>query len=1189
MVTLTDPHEAVFVTQTLQNYLDASGKHPELLPTLLDIYSILLKQEPAILADSRHGLVTLLQQAPLKTPEFEYQSSGLAVEKCAIALPQPGKPSAGTCAWRRTPDLVDGPVVIKTTRNRFQVTHSYKEISNIGNIILKNVYNIKQASCSSPSANVSGPLEASARIPLTADGTGSGALEQQNVVLSLIISTNIFLPSVKGSRPLATPVLGITSGHVTNLINRTVPFIITLRLNRGGPVAYGERLVGARWNQYMDQWSPDQCQTIKEDLENQLVTFQCCCGFGFFAAFTSQSDAERVTVRARSNATSLLPSPVGQLIYLLPPPVYVGSVVGVLCHLTACLCYLIHGSRLKMTQPTRHALINAWLSVALIMIAFTLGVRPVLGKLPCQIAGILLHYLTLSSLLWMVVNASSLYKHVTKSAGRTEPGEADSQSLMEEALAVGHETPAKPALRFYLIGWGVPVIVVGIAGAIHLEQYYSPVICFLAWTPALGAVGLPSAILILLILTFHLLSWGYLRHTHRLAAIQKQMAAQAAASSEPVQSSSSQSNQRELATISGRVTTEKPPSMPKCGYVPLTGDGDGTSCPSNLATQVTETSDLASVSSDQERIALLVPIAHQRGEAEGAQSANEGGTSLHAGRSESERPLLVTSSASSADDRLEDAGAKTDVDDQGHSNPLMTSFTEDGDSKKLAASSIDAQSVTESSTPNPVGIFLLEIICTLNLKVNLLTLQWNFQAMVLPPPPPPAIVAQAPLPTVDESDEKCPLSQLHGQLVFLVLFCLTWLSGLCVVTRPFRDVLPYDELLSALSYAIFGAATGLHTVVFHLLSRADVCASCFGPTQQQHKSNAAPTEATSSQLPQTAQPNSGPAVQQQQHVLTLPRNGIAAMSGVQPGTADEVDRPHRTILCVGEPVPDTMNVSVMDPAMLVNSFYDARQSKTARRFFQKQKLLHQMQNNHHLVSNHHRHHHHHNHHHRHSRHGSSAQSMNNSTAFRSQSHSPIAEEALINASSSSKAKVSNVNIHVEMGAYDWHELQSRLSDSSSWTKSGKQMPARIDYRMDSASAAGAAATAASSRTPSRNDILLQVTAPSSEPVTPEDPAVSAPHTAPSSARSTLKSDKVRKRHGAHPRTPKKSRWDASGEAAAGKPKYTFVDNEHRDRALTHSRSNDDEALKTLTAVKIKVMDDSIEDDGASYLKRETSV
>lgn len=192
----------------------------------------------------------------------------------------------------------------------------------------------------------------------------------------------------------------------------------------------------------------------------------------------------------------------------------------------------------------------------------------------------------------------------------------------------------------------------------------------------------------------------------RLAAIQKQLSAQALAAGSTEEATQDTVTERELTTISTRIGPEKQ-STPKSGYVPLMGDGDGTSCPSQLTTQVTETSDLASVSSDQERIALLInPVdvsqQAQRGEAEGAQSASEGagGSVLHSGRSESERPLLIASESTFSESRLDD-GSKLEVDDQGHSNPLMTSFTEDGDSKKMANSSVGALSVMEA-TQNPV-------------------------------------------------------------------------------------------------------------------------------------------------------------------------------------------------------------------------------------------------------------------------------------------------------------------------------------------------------------------------------------------------------------------------------------------------------------------------------------------------------
>lgn len=427
---LTDPHEAIFVTQTLHNYLEASGKHPELLPLIMDVFTILMRQNATILADCRHGLLGLLQQSALKTPVFEYQSSGLAIEKCTIT----GRPSlAGSCVWRyvlETGGAKGDPSRIKQ-RPRYRV------------------------GCGQ-NASGAGEVEGSVRIPLITDGF----LSDQNVVLSLILNTNMF--GSQKSKQLATLVLGVTTGHITNLINRTTPFLITMRVLRA--VGPRDRLVGARWNQYADQWSPEQCQTLRSPevaSDNSTVTFQCCCGFGFFAAFVTPDEdtievEEPVTQKNGDIAAPFIPFRP-QPLHLLPSPVYVGSVIGMLCHLTAFLCYIIHRPRLRMTPSTWHALINTWLSSAFLMVTFTLGVRPILGKVPCQVTGLLLHYLTLSSLLWTVVNASNLYKHLTKNS--RADGEPDS-SQMEEAQPLGHDSHAKPALRFYLVGWGVPLIVV---------------------------------------------------------------------------------------------------------------------------------------------------------------------------------------------------------------------------------------------------------------------------------------------------------------------------------------------------------------------------------------------------------------------------------------------------------------------------------------------------------------------------------------------------------------------------------------------------------------------------------------------------------------------------------------------------------------------------------------------------------
>lgn len=448
-------------------------------------------------------------------------------------------------------------------------------------------------------------------------------------------------------------------------------------------------------------------------------------------------------------------------------------------------------------------------------------------------------------------------------------------------------------------------------------------------------------------------------------------------------------------------------------------------------------------------------------------------------------------------------------------------------------------------------------------------------------------------PPPDESDERNTLSQLRGQFLFLILFCLTWLSGLSVVARPFRSVLPhYDEMLSSLSYAFFSAATGLFAVIFHLLMRKDVCVSCFdGPPKEQPEQVVA-TLSTGAAATEIAPSNSHHHRQASVPIIpyaTLPRRPEAAASVL----VDEIDcaAPRTEVPVMGPTNFDDLNVIVLDPALVVNSFYDARQSKIAKRFFQKQKLL-QMQNNqlHRHHQSHHQQHQHHNyhynHHHRHSR-NSSRHSINNALAtYRSHSsHSPIAEEALLGAGALGKAKVSNVNIHVEMGAYDLHELQSRMSDHS-WTKSGKQLltPSSLGHRSDSYS-----------RATSRSEVHAN-TITSTDYIGVEG---NSGHTG-AVARSTRQDRVKRKRHGTnHQRTPKKSKWEghyiSRVEGEDGKSRgqslerstHTQIDNQWGERASTSKHYNEDAALKTLNSSKVNALDGSFDDE--SLLKRETSV
>ena len=111
--------------------------------------------------------------------------------------------------------------------------------------------------------------------------------------------------------------------------------------------------------------------------------------------------------------------------------------------------------------------------------------------------GIVLHYLSSCVLLWIIVSVTNLYKKVTK---------ALRPPLLNDDPPPDVPLPPKPMFRFYLVGWGVALILCGISVALNLQQYASYHYCFLAWTPSLGAFYTPCVVLVSILSVFCLLT-----------------------------------------------------------------------------------------------------------------------------------------------------------------------------------------------------------------------------------------------------------------------------------------------------------------------------------------------------------------------------------------------------------------------------------------------------------------------------------------------------------------------------------------------------------------------------------------------------------------------------------------------------------------------------------------------------------
>ncbi|KAM8939532.1 adhesion G protein-coupled receptor A3 [Pelodytes ibericus] len=250
--------------------------------------------------------------------------------------------------------------------------------------------------------------------------------------------------------------------------NRNIPNVsINVTLRR---IAHGKDAMAAQWDfdllNGQGGWTSEGCDIIASD-EN-ITTIQCN-SLGNYAVLMDLSGAE------------LYRPPI----HHLHPVIYASAVVLLLCLLIFIVSYIYYHSLVRVSLKSWHMLVNLGLHIFFTGAIYVGGITQTKNASVCQAIGILLHYSTLATVLWVGVTARNIYKQVTKKAKRQDPDELP--------------PPPRPMLRFYLIGGGIPVIVCGITAAANIKNYGSQPnapYCWMAWEPSLGAFYGPASFIV---------------------------------------------------------------------------------------------------------------------------------------------------------------------------------------------------------------------------------------------------------------------------------------------------------------------------------------------------------------------------------------------------------------------------------------------------------------------------------------------------------------------------------------------------------------------------------------------------------------------------------------------------------------------------------------------------------------------
>ncbi|KAI1888516.1 hypothetical protein AGOR_G00185970 [Albula goreensis] len=467
----SDKMDVIFVAQMIEKFGKFAEKYKELGDVMVDISSKLMMADERVLwmaqreARACSRIVECLQRIASHrlasgAQAYSTTSHNIALEAHTIKA---SSFNGMTCTLfqKLTPDRSG----IRELGNRDSDLNLDKQLSfkcnvtsTLSSLALKNTI-----------------VEASLQLPASLFSQQSGQAEEAFYKLHLLAFRNGKLFPATGNsshladqgkrRSVATPVI-LTKIEGYPMRNLRTPVNATLRR-----FAHGTDAVAAYWNFSLlggqGGWETDGCRILHTD--DNFTTISCN-SLNNYGVLMDLSGGEYYFHSAE----------------LLHPVIYATAIILLLCLLAIIVSYIYHHRSVRISRKCWHMLVNLCFHIFLTCTVFVGGITQTRHASVCQAVGIVLHYSTLATVLWVGVTARNIYKQVTRKAKRYE--ELDEPP-----------PPPRPMLRFYLIGGGIPIIVCGITAAANIKNYGSRVnapFCWMAWEPSLGAFFGPAGFII---------------------------------------------------------------------------------------------------------------------------------------------------------------------------------------------------------------------------------------------------------------------------------------------------------------------------------------------------------------------------------------------------------------------------------------------------------------------------------------------------------------------------------------------------------------------------------------------------------------------------------------------------------------------------------------------------------------------
>lgn len=481
-----DPVDLVFLAQTVDHYQGFLGTTKETLETretadnLVHIISAAslnkeLVESAERLNRSSHSLLSSLWSVTDKTTALK-RSSATHIQVYQ-ANKQAESFSGLSCSWYRRS--------LHSTEREFRCNaYNYSRYYSTEDEILDAQVEVPSGVLNTELPKI---LNASEEIGELVAGNPAASMLQ-----FFVYDTSNLFPRIvdrSDSWEVTSPVIGVRlKGQEENsVLENQVHVMVTLR-----SAIYSHNIVPVWWNHNSTngygEWVSEGCNVVS--MHNSLIVFRCN-RLGHFGLLQDMAILHRN--RLGEKGAEFRPS---------APGVYVGSGICIVFLMASIVTWAAHHHNINTMSKNKHSFVNTWVALLLLVTLFTAGVYQTENPLLCQGVGVALHYLTTCVFLWIIVSVTNLYKKVTKALRPPIPPEEPPPDT---------PLPPKPMLRFYLVGWGIALILCGISAAVNMQNYAGYSYCFLAWGPSLGAFFAPSALFVFILSVVFLLTQCVLR------------------------------------------------------------------------------------------------------------------------------------------------------------------------------------------------------------------------------------------------------------------------------------------------------------------------------------------------------------------------------------------------------------------------------------------------------------------------------------------------------------------------------------------------------------------------------------------------------------------------------------------------------------------------------------------------------